>query len=194
MAVIPVLHAQANFIFTGQSAPTGAQVTLGLNIENMPGTLDDLAFSLATLWSDNIMGQQTAQITLSEVLVKAGPNDTGPSASVAVDLDGIVSGESEVPNVSVLVQKLTGFGGRTGRGRMYIPGVNGGLFVSDGLMESSNLTAWQEAMEDFRLALNGYGTPPVLLHGPNSPVSTPMPIVGFNVSARAATQRQRLRR
>lgn len=194
MAVIPVDYAQANFKFTGASLPYGAEITLGLNIELIPGTLNDLAVSIASDFGIQIMAQVDSGVSNTSVLVKAGPNDTGPSVEVPGAGAGAVMGDTSPPNTAWLVRKVTGFGGRTGRGRLYLPGITDGNVLDDGAIGSTALTNMQTAWDNFYDDLVSYGCPPALLHGPGSPVSSPMLITSFSVDGKVATQRRRLRR
>lgn len=192
--LIPNGFAQANFRFTGQNVPEGAEVTLGLDMTGFAGTPTDAAEALRDAWENEMLSQQTAQITLSEVLVKFGPNATGPSGTAASGQNGTAVGDSEAPQVAALISKQTAFGGRAGRGRMYLPGLHGDSFDAGGIMSSGNVAGLQTAINSFAAAVALTVGDPVLLHGADSPLGAPTPITAFVVSNKAATQRRRLRR
>lgn len=193
--IIPVNFAQANLRFTGLAAPSGAEITLGLDVELYAGSAADAAEDVAIAWaSTDICDHQTTTIALTNVLVKFGPNATGMSGEYPANVPGTTGAAATPPNTAMLVQKVTGFGGRTGRGRFYIPGMSEGQVDSDGTWSPTWVTGMQTALEVFRTNLLTAGLVPVLLHGPDSPVGAPMPITSFAVSSTAATQRRRLRR
>lgn len=191
---IPTGTAQVNFVFTGDGLPNGAQCTLGVSVDIFSGTPGDAAVACRDAWMDNLLAIQSPAVTFSEVLVKFGPTATGPSAALVVNSPGTDAGDADSPNVALLVHKQTEFGGRTGRGRMYMPGVPAPDVFVDGTINSTYRAAALAAFSGFYTDLTTANLPPLLLHGENSPVSTPLPITDFLVDGRVATQRRRLRR
>ena len=192
--IIPSGFAQANLRWSGSAAPQGAEVTLGLDIDLYGSSPTTAAQQVGDLFMaqaiDNFI---TQNLTLDEVEVKFGPNSTGPSGLYLVN--GAMTGpaSNSPPQVAWLVRKVTGFGGRTGRGRMFLPGVPEGYVDNDGSVVGANASLLTDEPEAWRIALAGVGLIPTLLHGPNSPVSSPIPITEFVVDPRTATQRRRLR-
>lgn len=195
MSVIPsALYAQVNWRFTGIAAPTGAEVTCGIDISANGQTTSALAGTMRSLWVTHVLPRQSSSITLAEVLVKVGPNDTGPSAIATSGATGGAVAGTEVPNSSVLVTKNTAFGGRRGRGRMFIPGAPESTFNSSGDQSGASVTLWQANMSAFYSALVANDSPPVLLPSAPPIVGDPLDVLAFVVESRAATQRRRLRR
>lgn len=194
--IIPDGTAQANLLFTGSGVPTGAQITLGLSVDTFVGTPTDAAAVVIDAWDDsNIENQLVNQVALTGVLVKFGPNATGPAAQVSANIPGASTQDGVTPNVSVLVQKNTGLGGRSGRGRFYIPGLPESTVLSSGIIGPSTVAAIQDAMTLFHSALVTGDLPPLLLHADlSAPIDTPLPITSLTVSNRVATQRRRNRR
>jgi hypothetical protein len=192
--IIPVPFAQVNWRFRGLAAPHGAEVTLGLNVDIFPGTPADACVECRDAWVARIRPLQCNQIELEEVLVKFGPNSVGPSAVLGSSLAGSTASDTDPPHTALLVQKVTGVGGRAGRGRFYWPGFRTTLFDSSGLGDPAQIGALQTAFNGFHTDLVTAGLVPTLLHGPSSPITTPIPITSFQVSGTAATQRRRLRR
>lgn len=135
-----------------------------------------------------------ATVIHESVLVKFGPSATGPSAENTSALAGSAAGSQAPPNVAVLVTKNTAFGGRAGKGRMYLPPLNETSLTADGLIDSSLRAAIQVDVDVFFNAIEARGWLPVVLHGANSPLSTPSVIQSYAVDGRVATQRRRLRR
>jgi hypothetical protein len=192
--IIPENYGQVNLRFIGPSAPSGAEVTLGLNVEVYPSSPAVAADAIYNNWNTTVRLVQTSTVELTEVLVKFGPNSVGPSGVRGGSTVGALAAITESPSVSVLVQKVTGFGGRAGRGRFYWPGARESMFDSSGLADPVLLAAWQTQMDNFYTEMVSDGLIPTLLHGESSPISVPLPITSFEVDGRAATQRRRLRR
>ncbi len=193
--IIPPEYLQANILFTGIGAPTGAEVTLGFNRELWGGSAKLAAQNIREQWQTTAMRALFgAGVNVAGVMVKFGPNATGPSAEDLAPLSGTASGATASPNVTYLIRKNTGFGGRTGRGRMYLPGVVEGAVNEGGAITAAQVTSMTNALEAMRTALIAIGLVPTLLHGAASPVQVPMPITSFTPDTVAATQRRRMRR
>ena len=193
--IIPTDYAQANFKFAGDGVPLGAECTLGFNVELYGSDPAGLAGEIISqISANNVNDNWSDDIRLDTVEVKFGPNSTGPSAEVVAGLGGGISGECSAPNTAFLIRKLTSTGGRTGRGRMYIPGVAESQVTLGGNLVSPYAADVGATWEAFRTDMSSAGAVPVLLHGPGSPVSTPLIITSFLCDAKVATQRRRLRR
>lgn len=190
---IPVGFGQVNFRFTGTSAPLGAEVTCGFENSGL-GVPATLAAAAGVNWVESFLTGQSNDITLESVLVKLGPNDTGPAAEVSVVEQGDSTGDSLPANCAVLVRKVTSLGGRAARGRFYVPGITDALIGDDSTMVSGAQAIWQGLADDFFDKMEADGMELVLLHGPTSPLSSPTPLDSLQVDAKVATQRRRLRR
>ena len=191
---IPSGYAQANLKFGHLAAPSGAEVTLGLDISGFSGDPSDLAEAVYNSFQARVLPWLSAAIELRGCLVKFGPDATGPSGLYTEVAAGGDTDPGASAAVAYLVQKVTGSGGRAGRGRMYVPGVAEGAVTASGTVASGKLTALQDGFDDFHDDLSAGPFGPVVLHGPASPLSTPTPITSFVVSGTVATQRQRQRR
>ena len=192
---IPVGYAQANLRFTGSAMPTGAEITLGLDVSSYVGTPDSVAALLASQWNvDNVDARMTLYLALTEVRVKYGPVATGPTGVWTGSIPGTQSGDSAPPNTAALVRKLTDLGGRAGRGRFFFPGVSEANAGGGGTLDPTEATNLEDALNDWGVALTAADLQPVLLHSESSPVSTPTPVNAFSVDGLLATQRRRLRR
>lgn len=193
--IIPADYAQVNLKFTGDVLPTGAEMTFGLDISALPATLADLADAVANAFTvENCDSDIVAGVTLSSILVKAGPNLTGPSVELPYAIDGTASGQSVGPNTAALIKKATNFGGRAGRGRMYLPGLSESAVDQNGLLNGTGALVIGGHWDDFRENLATYGTSMYLLHAEGSPLSNPTAITNLSCDARVATQRRRNRR
>lgn len=193
--IIPAGFAQVNLKFTGADLPTGAEMTFGIDNQTAGDTPADIALAVADAWTTaGLPASQNVGVTLSSILVKVGPNATGPSAELAQTIPGTVTGDSDPPQTAMLVQKVTNFGGRAGRGRMYQPGVPEAFVNGAGALTGTTASIVQGLWEEFRSILEAGDHELVLLHAEGSPLSTPTPIIGLTVDGQCASQRRRNRR
>lgn len=101
------------------------------------------------------------------------------------------NGNTEPPQVSLLVRKVTGNRGRRNRGRQYWPMLLGDESTAGtGEILPTARDGFQTGFDAFYSAMVELGLPPVILHNDGS---TPTPLTGFLVEAKIATQRRRLR-
>jgi hypothetical protein len=192
---IPADYAQSNILFGGSGAPTGAQVTMGHDISAFPGNPVDCGGAVyAAVLAAGIMSNVSDDVTLAGVLVKFGPVATGPSGLFTDTITGGVSGDAEAASVAYLIHKNTLFGGRTGSGRSYWPGVPEAGCEGSGALAGTYQSDVQTTFDNYLAELESALIPAVLLHAVGSPVSTPYFINALTVDARVATQRRRLRR
>lgn len=191
---IPAGFGQINWLLTGASLPTGAQVTMGIDVSGTTDSPADVAAFAITQWDDHFAPSIVDGYTLSGCLVKFGPEATGPSATVGTTVGGEAPGLPATPNCAYLAQKLTAFGGKAGKGRMYIPGVPEPQMDGAGNLDGTWRANLQTALNLSLAAFDTANVPWVLLHQAGSPLSVPTPITSITVASRIATQRQRLRR
>lgn len=188
-------YARITWTFTGEAAPTGAAVTLGVNQD--PGvTITQAVQAAENAWEDNLLAQQVSTITLDKIMVKYGPDQTGLASEQSSGSVGVLAGTAVPPNGALLVTKVTEQGGRRGNGRMFIPGLLEGNVGPNGNLTAAYVNAWAAALLGFHADLVAAGLPPVILRGnPGvSPVIGPIAIQSFQPQATMATQRRRLRR
>lgn len=199
---IPVGFGQCTHIFAGSSLDTGAAVVFGF--EHDSSTVPETAAAaLHDAWGDEIMPQLVNVVQLTQTIVKFGPDDVGPSA----EFNAVVTGGDASPgapaNTAYLVTKTTALGGRRGRGRMYLPGVDETEVGGDGVVTPAKLTGLDTAIQAWFarvIALPWLGSLQ-LLHEPSapgtenpSPEPPPTAIITLTVQQKVATQRRRLRR
>lgn len=114
--------------------------------------------------------------------------------TTAAELDyipEIKSGNTEPPQVSLLVRKVTGARGRRNRGRQYWPMLLGDESTAGtGEILPTARDGFQTGFDAFFDALTELGIPPVILHNDGS---TPTAMTNYLVEAKIATQRRRLR-
>lgn len=187
--IIPVGYLHVQHFFGGSSVPNGAAVTYGLGGFGA-GTLPDLAEELHDLWATSWQPVLTATTWLLETRVKAGPNATGPFASHVETVFGAITGESVPPNTALLVEKRTDLGGRSGRGRMFVPGVGDSAVAAGGDIAPTSLADYQAVANAWLTGLETTTTGMFILHTASS---DPTRVTSLTVDPIAATQRRRLR-
>jgi hypothetical protein len=168
---------------------------------NAPADAGDLATDLKSAFVTNMIPRLPSPLHLvntevqyQEAALPASPV-IGSDATVA---DGSNGENALVPqNTAWLVHKRTGSGGRSGRGRMYFPGVWESGVSSTGVVSSSvlstynpSLTAWLTAIA----AIVEVGSMH-LLHDSTgaAALDAPTPVTSLNLDPMVATQRRRLR-
>lgn len=191
MAVIPTGYAQANLKFGSFGLPHGAEVVLGYKLDSFAG--DPTA--CATQLSNDFVAEMSAGlmangIALNSILVKYGPNDTGPAAEVATPwiASGGAGGGAAV---AILMHKNTGLGGRKGRGRSFWPGPPEAQIDTGGFLGSGVAAAWASDLAGFFAKNTAAGLDLVVLH---NDATTPTLVTSTTVDAVVATQRRRQRR
>lgn len=189
---IPAGFAQVNFLFTGPGVPTGAEVTMGFSVPLEDPTPDEMANAVLLGWS--FAPVQNSSVSLTGVRVKYGPALTGPSTEIVANVPGTRNLASLPPNCAALIRKATGLGGRSGRGRFFLPGIEETQTSEGGVLSPIYRADIQAAADDTHEAWVTAGYIPTLLHSAGAPIAQPLPIVAFNVGNRVATQRRRLRR
>lgn len=192
--VIPPGFAEIALFLSFENDPEPMVTTIGMSTTD-PLTVTDLE-DLGTAFHTALDDELVDEMTLIKVKSTEG-NDGSPiitEANMALDFSN--SGAPLLPNTAVLVRKNTGVGGRSQRGRMYIPGYRAESVFSYGVIDPTNVLSLQGAITDVFENFVGLGAPwgvPVLLHTTDAPDTTPTELVSLTVEARLATQRRRLR-
>lgn len=194
MAVIPTGYAQVNWRFTGTSLANPAECTIGIITTGYTSDITHLAEDMYTLFRDTLLGSLASSVNLDSCTVKEGPNDLGPMAVFSDTFVGGQAGAGSSSAVSMLLHKITASGGRANRGRMYLPGCCEANVQPDGSITSTFFSALQSNVADFMAAFTDYAVVPYVLHGPDSPVTTPTQIISITADPVVATQRRRQRR
>lgn len=188
--LIPVGFAQINMRFTGIDTPRTAEMTFGVDHQAFVGTTAEIGDAVGVAWAASLDAEQSNDVVLSSILVKKGPNATGASAEVFPNTAGALTVSTAPPQVAILIKKVTGLGGREGRGRMYMPGYSETNINGDGSLGSTPLADLQTQADAFYTALQTGDLQMVLLH--NS-ATVPTDVLSLQVDSRVATQRRRLR-
>jgi hypothetical protein len=191
---IPDGYAQANFIFSGDALPEGAQITLGLDVSAFAGLPTDLAIGLADDYDSTLAHNQCDTVDFVSVHVKFGPDNTGPAGDAPGTGGLYTAGEAVMPNCALLINKTTSHGGRSGRGRMFLPGIPNAQVDDGGVVAGGFLTEVNGDLVTFMGKIEARDCQVVLLHGAASPVSLPYAVDQMLAQGKIATQRRRLRR
>lgn len=189
--IIPENFAQATFIWGGAALPTGAVTTLGI-LNDGEESEESVSESVNFLWGEHVVPALSDDIIHLSTKVKWGPNLTGAEYEFASNVAGTVTGQCSPPNVTLLVKKVTGMGGRKGRGRMYLPGVSEASTDVAGVLDETYRGQVETDLADFKTDLAIINAFPVLLH--TLEADSPNNITSFIVETSVATQRRRLRR
>lgn len=197
--VIPVGYGQASFIHTSNEGTPPFVCTLGLNLGDAGGDFVLAANQAAACWATEIMPAMDSNITFERVSLLIGAD--GPSGSVDSDIAPVAGGRSieGLPwSLSAIARKQTTDLGRSGRGRMFVPGVVAPSEVNQaGGISSTRRTTLQAALTDFYDALvagdeAGPSLPPVLFHNPGVEPS-PTAITGLSLAPLVGWIRKRIR-
>lgn len=192
---IPPNQMQVTFHFATADTAGGEQAcTLGVDCSGSSATDQQDLDAVALAFGNGPVANLSTNISL----IHTSCLRNTPGGMLALDTTiGANSGDQTggiMPiNVAVLVRKVTGFAGRSNRGRLYLPGVGlasipagGGNFLGAG-----DLAGFQGQFNAFRAALVTAGLLPVIFH--QAPASTSRAVTSFEVQSRLATQRGRLR-
>lgn len=187
---IPANYGEFSFIHTGGGIEGEAVCTLGF-----ANTTDKSAVACAEdgylAWANVVEGSMIEDIVFTSCKVKLGPDDTGDFAEFAGSVIGDQGNDAAGPQVAILVSKVTGVGGRKGRGRCFLPGPPDVLDTSTGEYDPAFVLQVQGVMDALLTELDTQDLPAHLLH---STPGFPFPITGFVVRTRSGTQRRRNRR
>lgn len=188
--IIPEEYGQVNFRHAGIGLPNGAECTLGFNNEGGPLQADEAAEAWATIWAANIVPQMSSSVTFTGTYVKLGPNQFGPFAEFPAAVQGSEGSTCDVPSVAALIIKNTALGGRQGRGRMFLPGLEENEINTGGEISSTRRTLLDAGFVDLMADATTALMLPVVLH---NDALAPTPITSMVTAGLAATQRRRLR-
>lgn len=190
--VIPDGYGQVNLRFVWPTTQLKAEVVFGISLTDESMSISDAANAVETAYLDAPMTDaQSHFIGLETILVKFGPNDTGPSFELPASHGGGNSGQGVTPNTCLLVKKTTSVGGRRGRGRIYWPGIEEGVIDAYGNIDPTALDTYQDLFTTFKEALSSSDVPMVVLHAETG--FTPHLVDSLICQNVAATQRRRLR-
>lgn len=170
------------------AAPSGSQPTNVLAFELGDVEPANAAIAIATAWDTTVQPQLASGTRVSLFRFTA--------ANFSTELPGTANGGETGgvpgPAASVLVQKITNTGGRSGKGRMFLPWAVTETQINDyGQIDNERLTELQGAMDDFQDAIRAADLEIALLAGDDLNANV---VTQLKVQATIATQRRRQRR
>ena len=190
-----VADVSVGYIQTGMSR--AAFITFGVDpTDTNPAVINASVFNAVTA-AGSLNSQMDATATLSRIRVSLGTDGQGDIVSdIAYTTAGGRTLTSSPPNVALLVHKRTAAGGRRGRGRLFIPFCLATADISEsGIVQTSQVTTLQTAMNAFLTALTTQTVPMVLLHQTGlTPIGAPTAVTSLTVDKLVSTQRRRLGR
>lgn len=187
--IIPAGYSHIQHFFDGVGLPNGAAVTYGISGFGTEGP-EEAASEMHTVFADRWLPVLSNNIRLVETRAKAGPNETGPFATWTEPLPGEGTGPVVPPNTCLLVEKRTELGGRSGRGRCYIPGLLEASVDDGGNINPGDLAGWNVLAQDWLDDIEAITLGMFLFH---SASSDPTRVTNLAVDPVVATQRRRLR-
>jgi hypothetical protein len=201
--VVPQDHASVIHSLKMVGDPENMAVTYGVLIDTAapPASAGALAATLATAFKTHVMPVMSTDLTL--VNTEVSWQDTALPAPPVIGSSGITQAGSDgdplLPqNSAYLVHKRTSYGGRGGRGRMFLPGVRENEVDSIGAVTAGTVTTFNTALSNWLTAIfAAAGTDGmVLLHDSVGAFAAVAPyiVTGLNLDPVIATQRRRLRR
>nr|CRY96703.1 hypothetical protein [uncultured prokaryote] len=198
--VIPEEYAEASIELRNDGDPDAWYITFGVGLGAAGVDVTPAAEAIYGAFSDNLkadLGDDTAIVACH--LRAAQPTGDPITYSFFGTDSGTSSGDRLPQNCALLVTKVTGLGGRKGRGRMFVPNVIPVTGCNEvGVLDSTFRSAIQADFDGFLTDVDAITTPfaceLVLLHNDYG-VDTPAPthITRLQVETTIATQRRRLR-
>jgi len=194
VSVIPVDYGESATKFVLIGTTTYGVCVLGHSFGvGVPNVVDG-ANAIHDSWQAmDVMAVLSSAWRLEEVVLTI-MTATGPitGTDTRSPLTGANTGNGAAANLAYLIRKTTNQGGRAGRGRMYLPGVEETDVDAAGNFSGGILTTAATVFGDMINDFSTNDVPLRLLH--NNPALTPGVITGMAFQTQAATQRRRLRR
>ena len=168
---------------------TPAASSLGVTVPGTTSIGDGPA--LLAFWETGLQAFTSTAVALLDITLEynlgAGVQSwVYPTSPVA----GSQTGTRMVPQVSYLVKKLTAAPGRSGRGRMYLPGCTSDSVDTNGAVDPSFVSDRNADLVSMLLDMSSSDYSAMLLH---SGAGTPNDIVNMSCEVTVATQRRRMR-
>jgi len=197
--VVPPGYGLASIILLGGPGTPEYVTTIGLDITAAGTTFIDAADNVLASYIDAFQGLTADNVRIERVSLYVG-SATSPGSvdSLGDGADGLRDELMAPIAMAPIVRKVTATLGRSGRGRMFLPGVLADADVDQGgNIESGSLGVFQDAVEQFFTNLltadPAMELIPVLLHSEDSPSTTPTPIQGLQVAPKVGWIRGRIR-
>lgn len=189
------------FIWTGDPEPMAITYGVGIDTGSPPASVTDLAEDLRDAFDTAMLPSIDGILSMgqTEVSWQDSAPPTPPLIGVAAGggSGGGTAGSVLPQNSAFLVHKRTALGGRGGRGRLYVPGVDESVCSDLGAITSTWQNTFNTALAAWLTAIVGIVgvTNMVLFHddGGAYAAETPYQVVSLTLDPNIATQRRRLR-
>ena len=190
-------HVIHSLMLSGDVQPMA--ITYGVEVSVLATDATDVANACESAF-DNVVTAMNAAYSMvqTEVTYQDSPLPAPPTIGVNTDTTtGAGSGGVVPQNTAFLIHKRGPVGGRGGKGRFYLPGVNEGAVNNSGQVDPTNLAAWQTVMNTFLtdLVATDEVIQMVVLHDSTGAFAAadPAPVTSLVVDPVVSTQRRRLR-
>jgi hypothetical protein len=186
--IVPIKHSGLN---------RAAAITFGVVTDPGSNPLTDIE-AIQQHTATFLNGLVDSECTIGPAVMRRTPTGGGEPVTfvAATTASGGRSGDSQVPNVALLLHKVTPRGGRSGRGRMFVPWGLSESEVNDvGTLTTTAVNKVQAAANTYLTNLSNAAVDMVLLHNEGSPdANTPSVVEFLRCDPRVGTQRRRMGR
>lgn len=197
--VIPPGYGLAAYEFTSATGTAPFVTTIGVDLSDAGGDFVAAANAAFSAYAGQIMPITDNDLTLSRVVLSIGQDGPGGSVdSTRTPVQGGSTGTFAPVAMAPVVRKVTAQIGRSGRGRMFLPGLiqEAGVDPTGGLTNTFR-NQLQGKVDDFLEVLQVPGIdepslPPVLLHSAGLDIA-PTPIQSLLVTPLVGWIRGRIR-
>lgn len=199
--VIPPGFGLASIVLNGVDGTQPYVTTIGVGTTDAGGNYVGVANKVFNAYVTAFQSLTNNELVISKVTLLVGSD--GGNGSVDSDVpaqQGLRSVEMAPTAMSLIARKQTASLGRTGRGRMFIPGVLAdGDVTASGAIEEDSAPIFAEACEDFRNFLatlpgdTNPAAPAYLLHNEGSPTTSPSAITALRPAPLVGWIRGRIR-
>lgn len=190
---IPIGYAQVNLKWTGVAVPEGAQTTFAVACPSGSTPQDVFQVVDQALEDAQLTASLSTEVGITSILVKLGPNSVGPSGEFGTAQFGAVGSATVPPQVALLARKFTAFGGKSGSGRWFLPGLVENSVSGAGIISQTFMGDYFTQHLEFLTHLSTSEFPMYLLHGGEGGLLGPLEVTSLVPQSKVATQRRRLR-
>ena len=200
---IPPGFGSAALVFSGAVGTAPYITTIGVDLSAAGGDFVAAANSVKSAFSQAFLPHLSNALSLDKCVLAVGQD--GPGGSIDSDTSPYVGERNAAfppTAMSTIGRKITNEIGRSGRGRMFIPGITAEVDVGqDGAISSEAREFVSSLMADFidnlenpvAGSIGQVSVPPVLLHAKKLNALPPTPIVGMTCAPLVGWVRGRIR-
>nr|CRY96638.1 hypothetical protein [uncultured prokaryote] len=197
--VIPSGYALGSITLTGADGTQPFVTTIGVNTTSYGTDYVTAANDLFACYTDAFTNLTHEQWVIQKAsLFIDTPDGSGSVDSSFPPVPGVRTTEPQPIAMGLICRKGTATFGRSGRGRMFLPGILAdGDVAPNGSIEPGSLPILAAAMANFHAnliePLPGSTLPPFLLHSTTSPAPAPYPITSLTPAPLVGWIRKRIR-